>query len=112
MTDWYWLTLKRLGRNDDAAKALEPIHEGMDSVSNVPYYRRLKIYKGIDPVPDPISDGDGGRWVTFGYGIAKYLEFTGNKQKADEILDRIVKTDVGAGYFAFAYIAALVEKVC
>ncbi len=46
-THWLYMTLRRLNRNADAAKALGPIAEGMDVIENTGYYRLLLMYKGV-----------------------------------------------------------------
>jgi tetratricopeptide (TPR) repeat protein len=43
---WLYMTLRRLGREDEARRVLEPIHAGMDIIENQAYYRLLLMYKG------------------------------------------------------------------
>lgn len=48
VTDWHYMTLKRLGKDEEAAKLLDEITEDMpvsDEVANS-YYQRLRVYKG------------------------------------------------------------------
>ena len=112
--DWYWMTLKRLGRDDDAQKLLEHITTGMDAGDNTAYYARLLVYKGLKKVEDVLSADpekttDLER-VTYGFGIGNYMMIQGETQKAIEVWKQVVKAgDENDLYFAFSYLASKVE---
>ena len=55
ITDWYWMTLKRLGRDAEAEELLKPIHENMQAGSNAAYHARLLMYKGLRKPEDLLS---------------------------------------------------------
>jgi len=115
MSDWRWLSAKRAGDDAEAARALEPIRADLDVDAKVPYFRRLKVYKGLEPPYDPIAEAEAagrgaGGFVTPGYGIAWYHKFHGDEKKWADLLDAIANADVGPHYYQFAYIAALVDK--
>lgn len=45
--DWMYMTLRRLGRDAEAAELLEPVRADMDIIENHAYHRRLLMYKGL-----------------------------------------------------------------
>lgn len=105
VTDWAWMSLMRLGREEDAAGLLERITPDMQILENNSYHRRLLMYKGLESAeallnPDSADMTD---IATQGYGVANYYLVTGETEKARVVLDRIVS---GAGWNAFGYIAA------
>lgn len=104
-SDWLYMTLRRLGRIEEATNILAPIHNKMEIIENFSYYRRLLMYKGDLP-PDSLlvlheaSDVD---IATQGYGVANWYLYNNQKEKAVELMKRIVQ---GNGWNAFGYIAA------
>ncbi|MFU8859666.1 MAG: tetratricopeptide repeat protein [Cyclonatronaceae bacterium] len=109
-SDWLWITYRRLGLYDDAARLLEPIHADMELLENDVYLKRLLMYKGeIDP--DELYGNDESSALalaTQGYGVANFHMETGNKEKAIDIMREIL----GSGYWsAFGFIAAEADLV-
>lgn len=48
LCDWYWRTLMRLGRREDAERVMENINDHMDYIeSELGYYYSCLIYKGL-----------------------------------------------------------------
>lgn len=102
--DWQWMTLRRLGRDAEAAKVLEDIHEEMDVIENFAYHKRLLMYKGlVDPEELLDPNADELDLATQGYGVANYYYVRGEVDKAREILDKVLE---GKYWSAFGYIAA------
>lgn len=104
-SDWLWMTLMRLGRQDDAARVLDRIRPAMDVLENGAYHRRLLMYKG-EIAPEVLLDtvtADDTTIATQGYGVANYYQVTGRPERARALYERIV---AGAGWNAFGYIAA------
>ncbi len=103
---WYYMTLRRLGRKAEADKILENIHDGMDIIENIHYYKCLMMYKGENKPETLMKEardmGDLGL-VTIGYGIANWYNYNGKQEKAAEILKEIVAVE---GWAGFGYIAA------
>lgn len=112
--DWYWMTLKRLGRDEDAAKLLERITTGMNAEDNSAYYARLLVYKGLKK-PEEVLSADPTKItdlerVTYGFGIGNYYLINGDEKRAIEIWKEVVKAgDENDLYFAFSYLASKVE---
>ena len=103
---WYYMTLRRLGREAEAKKILENITEDMDVIENHHYHKCLMMYKGKNKpetlMKEAYEMGDLGL-VTIGYGVANWYHYTGDKEKAADILRDIVAVE---GWAGFGYIAA------
>jgi tetratricopeptide (TPR) repeat protein len=106
----YWLhnTLRRLGRDEEAAALLEPIHAGMDVVENHAYHRLLLAYRaGGDPRPllaaVPPTTEAAVEFATLGYGVANRLLCEGDAAGAAEVCARVL---AGEAWPAFGHIAA------
>jgi tetratricopeptide (TPR) repeat protein len=104
VSDWLYMTLRRLGREDEAREVLRPITAGMDIIENTAYHRRLLMYKGEIP-PDSLLNPNAEplQFVTQGYGVANWYLANGDTARANAILDKVLES----GYWAaFGYIAA------
>lgn len=107
-TDWLWMTLRRLGRNDEAARALDPIRTEMRILENNAYHRRLLMYRGelaADALM-PADTEDAVQLATYGYGLANWHLVNGRPETAVSLFQRIVE---GRNWAAFGYIAAEAE---
>lgn len=109
VTDWYWMTLQRLGRTEKAQKILDRIHEGMDYGGNLSYYKRLLFYKGIVP-EEELMTGETLDIVTQGYGLSNYYRIHGDLEKADAIVEKVLAAGDASMWYAFGYLAAMVDK--
>lgn len=107
-SDWLYMTLRRLGRDAEAARVLGPIRAEMEILENDAYHRRLLMYRGeIEPkalldvrTADPIQ------LATYGYGVGNWHLYNGDEARAFEVFRRILE---GEGWAAFGYIAAEAE---
>lgn len=104
---WLYMTLRRLGRSEEAARVLEPITREMDVIENGAYHRLLLMYKGeispdslLNPASASLDD------VTTAYGVGNWYLYNGNRARAREIFERIVAT---GNWPAFGAIAAEAE---
>ena len=97
-THWLYMTLRRLNRNAEAAKVLEPIIEGMDIIENTGYYRLTFMYKGLIPserlVDEAIAREIRRRAHSVLYGVANWHLYNGRREQAVEGFrkDRVGKT--------------------
>ena len=76
VTDWYYLTLLRLGRRAEAEQLLEPVRPGWAYGENEIYFHRLLVYKGLEKAEDVLARAkkeDDHSYCTYAYGIACYL---------------------------------------
>ncbi len=105
--DWLYMTLRRLGRHDEADAAIAPVHAGMELLENFAYHRRLLMYKGEIP-PDSLlhvedEDDVALTLATQGYGVGNFHFVNGERERAEEIFRQVV---AGTYWPAFGYIAA------
>ena len=106
--DWLYMTLRRLGRTEDAAQVLVPITKDMRILENHAYHKRLLMYKGELRPEDLLSErtDDAVQLATYGYGVANWYFYNGEREKALALFRRIV---AGKNPAAFGYIAAEIE---
>ncbi|MBM3791460.1 MAG: tetratricopeptide repeat protein, partial [Acidobacteria bacterium] len=103
-SDWLYMTLRRLKRNDEAARVLEPIHPGMKIIENQAYWERLLMYKGLKKPEELLRNQDDSTAIaTYGYGVANWYLYNGETERAAGLFRKILR---GAGWAAFGYIAA------
>ena len=107
ISHWWYMALRRLGRDEEAAAVLEPITAELDVIENTPYHRLLLMYKGeidADELWDPESGDPAG--VAIAYGVAAWHLYNGRAEQAEEMFRRILE---GTGWAGFGYIAAEAE---
>ena len=106
--DWLYMTLRRLGRKEEAAAVLAPITKDMRILENHAYHRRLLMYKGELRPEELLSEqtDDAVQLATYGYGVANWYWYNGDREKAIALFRKIV---TGKNPSAFGYIAAEVE---
>jgi tetratricopeptide (TPR) repeat protein len=106
--DWLYMTLRRLGRDAEAAAVLEPFHADMEILENDAYHRRLLMYRG-ELTPEEllaVDDEDPVQVATYGYGVANWHLYNGEEERALQLFERILE---GTNWAAFGYIAAEAE---
>jgi tetratricopeptide (TPR) repeat protein len=103
-SDWLYMSLRRVGRPEEAASVLVPIHEGMEIIENRAYYRRLLMYKGL-LLPDSLlgPEQDALTLATQGYGMGNWYLYNGQPERAEEIFWRVTSAE---NWAPFGYIAA------
>jgi len=107
VSHWLWMTQRRLGLPGEAEKTLVPIRADMDVIENHDYHRLLLLYKG-EIEPEELLEqflGQGGEigGATIGFGLANWFRVTGERRRAEAILERIVAE---TPWPAFGHIAA------
>ncbi|HEX6251254.1 MAG TPA: hypothetical protein VFZ56_07465 [Gemmatimonadaceae bacterium] len=107
---WYYLALRRLGRNEEASALLQPITSGMNVIENDAYHRLLLLFKGELPADSILAAGAGGEMsvadATSAYGLAAWHLINGREREAVDLFRRII---AGGQWPAFGYIAAEAE---
>ena len=105
---WLYMTLRRLGRDAEAARVLEPIRADLDVIENGAYHRLLLMYKRELPVDSLLATSSSAALddVTTAYGVGNWYLYTGDSARATEIFRRIVAT---GNWAAFGAIAAEAE---
>jgi tetratricopeptide (TPR) repeat protein len=106
-SDWLYMTLRRLGRVEEAAKVLVPIVPGMKIKDDQQYYDRLLMYKGLRKPEEVLVAGtDTVSAATLGYGVANWLFYNGRKDEAKALFEKII---TGPNWMPFGFIAAEAE---
>jgi tetratricopeptide (TPR) repeat protein len=107
-THWLYMTLRRLGRMEEAQKILIPIRDQMEILENEHYHKLLLMYKeALSPGSilnlDSSSDIE---LATIGYGVGNWYFYNGHQEKAMEIFEKIAASE---NWPAFGFIAAEAE---
>jgi tetratricopeptide (TPR) repeat protein len=107
---WLYMTSRRLGRDADARKILEPITADMDVIENGSYHKLLLLYKGETGADALLGSAQAGGLdaVTIGYGVGNWHLYSGRRDRAMQIFRDIVEKHAGQ-WPAFGYIAAEAE---
>ena len=106
-SDWLYMTLRRLGRDAEAARVLEPIDPGMNVVENRVYFNRLLMYKGLYAADDLLrAGGDVLTRATYGYAVGNWHLVNGRPAEARTVFEQVT---AGEQWGAFGYIAAEAE---
>ena len=107
---WLYMSLRRLGRNTEAAQVLVPIRRDMNVIENDTYHRLLLLYKGELPVDSVLTVGPSGEMsvtdATGAYGVGNWHLYNGRRTEAERVFRRIL---AGGQWGAFGYIAAEAE---
>lgn len=112
-TDWLYMSLRRLGRDDEAAQVLKPVRERMKIIENGAYHQRLLVYKGLRKpeslleTPAGLSDEDRALQFTVqAYGLGNWRLCNGEPDEARALFRRLVES---GSWPAFGTIAAEAE---
>jgi tetratricopeptide (TPR) repeat protein len=106
---WYYLALKRTGRDQEAADLLGPITGGLNVIENGTYRDLLLLFKGELGEHDLLPGSEGEMSVadaTAAYGVGAWHLVNGRRERADEIFRAVMR---GGQWPAFGFIAAEAE---
>jgi tetratricopeptide (TPR) repeat protein len=107
---WLYMTLRRLGRENEARALLEPIRPDLDVIENRGYLRLLLMYKGVLPADSLLAPSAGEQSAlddaTVGYGVGNWHLYHGRAAAAESVFRRVV---AGPQWPAFGHIAAEAE---
>ena len=110
---WLYLTLRRLGRDDEARGVLDPITPDMQIIENFAYRDLLLLFKGqlaprqvlnSDAEPGPVGQRIDD--ATRGYGVGAWHLVNGRRTKAMAMFRGVVRD---TAWPAFGHIAAEAE---
>ncbi|MEZ4414648.1 MAG: tetratricopeptide repeat protein [Gemmatimonadota bacterium] len=107
---WLYMTLRRLGRDQDAAELLTVLPPNPDVIESGAYLDLIRLYEGRQ-TPEELLGPTGAEATltatTAAYGVGNWYLYTGEAPRAREIFDRIL---TGREQWpAFGYIAAEAE---
>jgi len=107
---WYYMTLRRLEKNKDAERVLEPFNGAFEVIENADYLKLLRLYRGEVKMDALMSEiGDKAETLgnaSLGYGLGNWCLYNGDREKATDIFRKIV---AGNQWASFGYIAAEAE---
>ena len=106
---WLYMTLRRLGREEKAKNALEPIQAEMDIIENMAYHQLCLFYKGEIPIESLMSPQFSSIMNdAVSYGIGNWFFYNGHRGKARQIFQKLLEQK---GWASFGYIAAEADLV-
>lgn len=104
---WLYLSLRRAGRDAEAAAVLVPITANLDVIENGSYHQLLLMYKG-ERTPQEVlkgaGEGSGGSAVR--YGVSAWYLISGRRADATALWASILE---GTDWAAFGHLAAEAE---
>lgn len=109
--DWYYMTLVKLGKQEEAKNLIRNVKRSMNIIENDAYHKRILMYKGeLNPETliskDTNTDDQKLQYVTQGYGLGNFYLAQGDTARAKTIFENVLST----GYWsAFGYIASEME---
>jgi tetratricopeptide (TPR) repeat protein len=103
-THWLYMTLRLLGREEEAQEALQPIHSKMNVIENMVYYRLCLFYKDLLPL-ESITDSEFSSIMNdaVAYGVGNWYYYNGDEEQAKETFQKLLRKKSWA---SFGYIAA------
>ena len=109
-THWYYMTLRRLGRDKQAAKALATVGDNLDVIENQDYYTLIQLYQDKRSEAEiKAMLGAGANTlsnVSLGYGYGNWLLYNGRREEAMQVFRQIT---AGNQWASFGFIAAEAE---
>jgi tetratricopeptide (TPR) repeat protein len=103
---WYYMTLRRLGRELDAAALLAQLDSEEDVLESQSYRDLIRMYEGKRTAEDLATvTGDLDR-ATIGYGLGNWFLVNGQPERAKIFLEEVMNLNEWA---AFGFIAAEAE---
>ena len=107
-TYWLYLTLRRLGRHDEARAALAPVRRELEIIENDSYHRLLLVFKGALPADSVRGTGGDAALddATTGYGLGAWHLVEGRRAEADALFRRVI---ANGNWPSFGYVAAEAE---
>lgn len=107
---WQYMTLRRMGRIESAAKLLVQYRGNIEVIENDEYLTLIRLYRGERNAKD-LDKSFGGEAKTLGsaslgYGLGNWYFYIGETEKGLDIFRKIVDGDQWA---SFGYIAAEAE---
>ena len=101
---WLYMTLRRLGLDDEAAAIIAVIPDETDIIENRTYHRLLRLYRG--EVAQQFESAEDIDNATYAYGLGNWQLCNGEAAAAMEIFERVLSNPQWA---AFGYIATEAE---
>jgi len=107
---WWYLTLRRLGRDDEAVQVLDRIDAGLAIIESTAYLDLLLLFKGertLEDVAGPAGGDATLQGTTTAYGVGAWHLVNGRVAEAGTVFRRILEGR--SQWAAFGYVAAEAE---
>ena len=106
-THWIYMNLRRLGRDEEANKALDHINADMDIIEVHNYHKLDLFYKGEVPEEEVLNvDPNVPAGASVTYGVANWCLYNGEENRAYDLMEKFLKT---SSWGSFGFIAAEVD---
>jgi tetratricopeptide (TPR) repeat protein len=106
-THWLYMTLRRLGRDEDARKTVAAIKDDLDVIENTDYYKLIAVYKGKNTAANLLQEinrsAENLSNATVGYGLGNWFLYNHQPAEATKLFRQIA---AGNQWASFGYIAA------
>ncbi len=100
---WLYMILRQMNKDDDAKNILSPIHEDMNIIENISYYKLLLFYKELLTEDQLTTDDSLGASEAIRFGLGNWYAYNENPEQAKAIFEHLIEHGNWAG---FGYIAA------
>lgn len=105
---WLYMTLRRLGRAEEAASVLASITSTMNVIENASYHQLLLVAKGELDGDTLLAKTEAGLdRATIGYGVGNWHLYNGRRARAAEVFRQVVDANNWAPFGAIAAEAEL-----
>ncbi|MFC1660865.1 tetratricopeptide repeat protein [Gemmatimonadota bacterium] len=106
---WLYMTLRRLGREDEALEVVESIDFGEEVIESGSYLDLLRLYAGgLDPREStPGLENASLEGATVGYGVGNWYFYNGDSEAAERTFRQVL--EARDQWASFGYIAAEAE---
>ncbi|HRP47087.1 MAG TPA: tetratricopeptide repeat protein [Trueperaceae bacterium] len=107
-SDWRYMSLRRLGRAEEAAATLDGLKTTGGAFEDSYYYKRWRMYRGELQPADLINPADPNKTAiaTQGYGVGNWYLYNGKRDEAHTIFQLVLNH---GSKDAFGYITSEVE---
>lgn len=109
-THWQYMTLRRLGREKEAASVVRAIKPDLDVIENADYYKLIHLYQGkisAEELSKEISSDAGAlSKASIGYGLGNWFLYNHQRDEAEKRFRQVI---LGNQWASFGHIAAEVE---
>lgn len=103
-THWQYMTLRRLGREKEAANVVAAIKPDLEVIEKADYYKLIRLYQGKTSADELLKQSNGN--ATIGYGLGNWYLYNHQREEAEKIFRKII---LGNDWASFGHIAAEVE---
>lgn len=107
-SDWAYMSLRRLGRHEEAKASLEQLRLTGGAFAESSYYMRWRMYKGELQPEDLIDPGNSDKVAvaTQGYGVGNWYLYHGERDRATKVFKLVTES---GSKDAFGFIASETE---